>query len=232
LNTAWERAGTHAEQVPGFGIGDGLGLLLEDGVVLKAIATRAIRTLVTNSSSLVLALGQAVRQGLVHPMGKKYGKQSLLLPSIFGLLLAKLGRLKGDYMNGPPFLVGRLLSLADQLHLQYCQGVRKGQVPPQLVGNALMAAALEQPTKAVAMLSQRILPYQAWARTVQGGDEVRLTKYFLGELGRVSAELKDIELPPTCGDAEKAEMLLGYLARSEKDKDLETKSPTTEGASV
>ena len=230
LNTAWERAGTHAEQVPGFGIGDGLGLLLEDGVVLKAIATRAIRTLITNSLSLVLALGHALRQGLVHPMGKKYGKQALLLPSIFGLLLAKLGRLKGDYMKGPPFLVGRLLSLADQLHLQYCQGVRKGQVPPQLVGNALMASALEQPTKAVAMLSQRILPYQAWARTVQGGDEVRLAKYFLGELGRVSAALKDIELPPTCGDAEKAEMLLGYLARSEKDS--EPKSPTTEGASV
>jgi hypothetical protein len=154
------------------------------------------------------------------------------LTSIFGLLLAKLGRLKGDYMKGPPFLVGRLLSLADQLHLQYCQGVRKGQVPPQLVGNALMTTALEQPTKAVAMLSQRILPYQAWARTVQGGDEVRLAKYFLGELGRVSAELKDIELPPTCGDAEKAEMLLGYLARSEKDKDSEPKSPTSEGASV
>lgn len=230
LNTAWERAGTHADQVPGFGIGDGLGLLLEDGVVLNAIATRTIRTLITNSLSLVLALGQATRQGIVHPMGKKYGKQAILLPSIFGLLLAKLGRLKGDFMKGPPFLVGRLLSLADQLHLQYCQGVRKGQVPPQLVGNALMATALEQPTKAVAMLSQRILPYQAWARTVHGGDEVRLAKYFLGELGRVSANLKDIELPPICGDAEKAEMLLGYLARS--DKDTESKPVTTEGVST
>ena len=135
-------------------------------------------------------------------------------------------------MKGPPFLVGRLLSLADQLHLQYCHGVRKRQVPPQLVGNALMATALEQPTKAVAMLSQRILPYQAWARTVQGGDEVRLAKYFLGELGRVSAELKDIELPSTCCDAEKAEMLLGYLARSEKDKDTEPKSSTPEGISA
>ena len=90
-------------------------------------------------------------------------------------------------MKGPPFGVGRLLSIADQLHVQYCRGVRKGQIPPQLVGNALMGTALEQPTKALAMLSQRILPYQAWAQTVQGGDEVRLTKYFLGELGRISA---------------------------------------------
>ena len=228
LNTAWERAGTHAEQVPGFGIGDGLGLLLDHGPVLHNIATRAVRTLIANSLSLVLALGWSHAQGLVHPMGKKLGKQALLLPSIFGLLLAKLGRTKGDYMKGPPFLVGRLLSLADQLHIQYCHGVRKGQVPPQLVGNALMPTALETPTKAVAMLSQRILPYQAWARTIQGGDEVRLTKYLLGELGRVSGELKEIELPATCGDPEKAEMLLGYLARSEKDNDSATTTPNTE----
>ena len=159
LNTAWERSGSHAEQVSGFGIGDGLGLLLKRGPVLAAIVTRSIRNLVVNSFSLVLALGQAHHQGLVH---KKCGKQALLLPSIFGLLVAKLGRLKGEYMKGPPFLVGRLMSLADQLHVQYCHGVRKGQVPPQLVGNALMATALEQPRKAVALLAQRILPYQAW----------------------------------------------------------------------
>lgn len=228
LNTAWQRAGTHAEQVPGFTIGDGVELLLERGPVLHAIATRAIRTLVRNASGLVLALGQAHHQGRAHDLGRKYARQALLLPGVFGLLLAKLGRLKGEYMKGPPFLVGRLLSLADQLHVQYCHGVRKGQVPPQLVGNALMATALESPTKAIAMLSKRILPYQAWARTVQGGDEVRLTKYLLGELGRLSGELKEWDLPATCDDAEKAELLLGYLARSEKDNDSTTPSPNAE----
>ena len=224
LNTAWERAGSHAKAVSGFGIGDGLGLLLERRPTLHAIAVRAIRTLVSNSLSLVLALGQAHHQGRAHSLAKKYGKHPLLLPSILGLLLAKLGRWKGEYMKGPPFLIGRLLSLADQLHVQYCHGVRKGQIPPQLVGNALMATALEQPTKALAVLSQRILPYHAWARTLQGGDEVRLVKYFLGELGRMSTELKELELPTKCNDADKAEMLLGYLARSEKDKEPE---PTT-----
>jgi hypothetical protein len=219
LNTAWERSGTHAQAVPGFGIGDGLGLLLESGPVLPVIATRAMRTVVVNSLSLLLALGQAHHQACVHPMGKKHAKQALLLPCILGLLLAKLGRSKGDYMRGPPFLVGRLMSLADQLHVQYCHGVRKGQIPPQLVGNALMATALEQPRKAVDLLAQRILPYQAWARTVQGGDEVRLAKYFLGELGRLSAELKDLELPATSRDGDKAEMLLGYLASPEKTKE-------------
>lgn len=163
----------------------------------------------------MLALGQAQQQGLVHPMGKKYGKQALLLPSIFGLLLAKLGRLKGDYMKGPPFLVGRLLSLVDQLHLQYCQGVRKGQVPPQLAGNALMTTAMETPERALTLLWQRIKPYYSWAQTVQGGDEVRLAKYLLGEFGKVSAAITGVEIPPKCSDAQKVEMLLGYLSRSE-----------------
>jgi hypothetical protein len=115
-----------------------------------------------------------------------------------------------------------LLSLADQLHLRYCNGVRKGHVPPQLVGNALMATALEQPVKAMAMLSQRILPYQAWASTTQDGENVGLTKYFLGQIARVCAELKDVELPAMCTNTDKAEMLLGYLSRPEKSNDTET----------
>ena len=136
-------------------------------------------------------------------------------------------------MTGPPFLVGRLLSLADQLHVQYCHGVRKGQIPPQLAGNALMTTAMDSPQKAVVLLWQRIKPYYAWAQTVQGRDEVRLAKYFLGQLGKVSSELKDTELPTRCSDQEKAELLLGYLARAEKDN--HASSPSTiesESASV
>lgn len=121
-------------------------------------------------------------------------------------------------MHEPPFLIGRLLSLADQLHEQYCQKVRKGSVPSQLVGNALMPTALDQPTQGLALLSQRILPYQAWAKTAQGGD-VGLVKYFLGEMGKLSNELATLPLPERCDDAAKAQMLLGYLARTEKSDD-------------
>jgi hypothetical protein len=233
LNTVWERSGTHATQIHSFGIGDGLALLLDRGPVLQATAKRAIRSLVSNSLSLILALGQAQHQGRAHPMGKKEAIQPLILPCVFGLLLAKLGHVKGEYMTGPPFLVGRLLSLADQLHVQYCLGVRKGQIPPQLAGNALMTTAMDSPQKAVVLLWQRIKPYYAWAQTVQGGDEVRLAKYFLGQLGKVSSELKDTELPTRCSDPEKAELLLGYLARAEKDN--HASSPSTiesESASV
>lgn len=236
LNTAWERSATHAEHVPGFGIGDGLGLLLEHGPVLNSITSRAIRALLANSLSLVLALGWSHAQGLVHDAKsarKMIQKQAPLLPSILGLLLAKLGRFKGDYMKGPPFLVGRLLNLADQLHIQYCHGVRKGQVPPQLAGNALVTTAMDSPQRSVALIWQRIKPYYTWAQTVQGSDDVRLVKWLLGEFARISERLTVAidsgSLPTKCNDSDKAELLLGYLARSEKDNQTAQTIPNTEG---
>lgn len=235
LNTAWERAGKHAELVPGFGIGDGMGLLLEDGVVLNAIATRAIRRLIPNSLSLVLALGFLRYQDSKELVKKRHPalshKQSRLLPSVFGLLLAKLGRLKGDYMKGPPFLVGRLLSLADQLHVEYCLDERKGQIASQLLGSGLMPTALEQPEKAMALLCQRLPPYKNWATRLQSGERVGLTKYFLGEMGRLCNQLKECGIPKTTDDADKAEMLLGYLASSERDKPNENTNSNSEGTS-
>ena len=213
LNTVWQRMGTHSETAFDFQIADGLSLLLADGPVLETVAMRAIRAITSNSLSLLLVIGQTAHQGKVHKMGKVYGKQALLLPQILGLLLGKLNYEKGIYMKNPPYLIGRLLSLADQLHVQYCQEVRNGQVPPQLVGNALMTSAMEAPEKSLALLWQRIKPYHAWAQTVQGGDEVRLAKYFLGEMGRVCASLSDKEMPNRCSDTDKVAMLLGYLTR-------------------
>ena len=120
-------------------------------------------------------------------------------------------------MDSPAFLVGRLMSLTDPLHLKYCEHVRHGSIPSQLIGNALMATALEEPVKALSLLGQRILPYQAWAKRLQGeGQDIGLVKYFLSQIGEVCENLKDMELPPQCSEVDKAQMLLGYLARKEK----------------
>jgi hypothetical protein len=122
-------------------------------------------------------------------------------------------------MNSPAYLVGRFLSFADDLHLKYCQHARKGSIPPQLVGNALMPTALAVPEKALSMLSQRILPYQAWAKTLSGDNkDVGLVKYFLKQIGEISNQLNETELSSTCSDTDKAQMLLGYLAFSEKSE--------------
>jgi hypothetical protein len=221
LNTVWSRQGTRAEGAHGFSVNDALSLLLGEGQELHQVATRALSAVLRNSFPLLMALGQANVQGLVHMIDKKYTKkyekQKLLIPSIISLILHKLGHTKGEIMTSSAFLVGRLLNLADSLHLEYCKGPRKGSVPPQLVGNALMATALETPEKALSMLSQRILPYQAWARTVKEGDRVGLVKTFLKQLGEVSEQLKEAPLPQRSSDTDKAQMLLGYLGRVESE---------------
>jgi hypothetical protein len=215
LNTVWQRQGTHPERVRGFSIEDSLSLLLDTGPHSHAIASRVVAALLKNSTPLLLALGQAHNQCFVHPLPQKYMNQPLLFPGILGLSLYKLDRMKGAYMDSTPYLIGRLLSFCDQLHERYCQGPRKGQVPPQLLGNALMATALETPQKALAILSMRILPYQGWVKTLKN-DDAGLPRYFLAEIGKLSASLSAQRLPDRCNDGDKAEMLLGYLAFSGK----------------
>jgi len=119
-------------------------------------------------------------------------------------------------MHTSPFLVGQMLAFTDTLHKEYCLHERKGQVPPQLIGSALMPTALENPTASLARLSERIAPYQAWANTATG-DGVGLAKWALQQLGQVTGELSKQTLPEHCNDMDKAQMLLGYLARPEKD---------------
>lgn len=97
------------------------------------------------------------------------------------------------------------------------------------MGNALMPTALEEPSKALSLFSNRILPYQAWAKTVSG-DPAGLARYFLSELGKVSSDLGDVcsesslsIIPERCTDADKAQMMIGYLARPEKSDSETTK---------
>ncbi len=219
LNTVWRSQGTYAERIHGFSVNDALSLLLDDGNEVIRLSLRAIDSIVRHCASLLMAIKQKNASGKVFKMNKKYEKQALLLPSILGLLLYKNGIEKGGFMNSPAYLVGRFLSLADDLHLKYCQHVRKGSIPPQLVGNALMPTALETPEKALSMLSQRILPYQAWAKTLSGDEkDVGLVKSFLGKIGAVTSQINESQIPHMCSDTDKAQMLLGYLARSEKSE--------------
>ena len=215
LNTVWRRQGTYPERVHGFSINDALCLLLDEGNEVKNLSNRAIDAIIRNCSQLIVAIGHEAASAKVLKIDKNYAKQALLLTPILGLLLYKINIEKGGYMSSPAYLVGRFLNIVDDLHLKYCQHVRKGSVPHQLVGNALMPAALEEPEKALSMLSQRILPYQAWAKTLSGeGGDVGLIKYFLKEIGDISNQLKEMIIPPRCSDADKAQMLIGYLSKS------------------
>ena len=215
LNTPWPKAADDAKKrVREFSSSDGIGLLLDEGVRLQPLLERALHAAIRNGGNLMIAMAHTQHQGDIHKVNGKYDKQKLLLPAILGLLLAKLGWKKGDYMKTAPYLIGRMLSLADQIHYHYCQHVRKGSAPSQLIGNALMATALEEPEKALALYAQRILPYQAWARTARG-EEGKLAGWFLSELGKVCSDVALANIPDRCADADKAQMMLGYLAKNE-----------------
>lgn len=223
LNTLWSRDGKSASRMKCIATEDGISLLLEEGIYLQTVLHHALYSITHNAAGLVLALGQAHAQGQVFIAAKSYTRQAIILPSILGLLLFKMNITKEEYMKSAPYLVGRLLSLADQLHYHYCQHVRDGSVPPQLMGNALMPTALEEPVKALALYCNRVLPYQAWAKTTSDEKAVGLARYFLAELGKVCSELGEVcsdppstSLPERCADSDKAQMLIGYLARPEK----------------
>lgn len=115
-------------------------------------------------------------------------------------------------MNGPAFLLGRLLSLADTLHREYCTHVRDGNIPPQLIGNALMPAAAERPQDALDRLRERIMIYKAWADKGTG-DKYRLAKWAVSQMGQVCNQLAELTLPTEPGQPFRAELFLGYMAR-------------------
>ncbi|MCA9194237.1 MAG: type I-C CRISPR-associated protein Cas8c/Csd1 [Planctomycetales bacterium] len=225
-NTVWIRGGTESSTCKSATMSDALSLMLDDSPRAVTSAEKLLGLVLKNATSLLLAMGQAEKQGRVHAVAKNLQKHQLLLPRIFGLLLWKLHIHKGDFMKTPPFLIGRLLSLADQLHFLYCQEVRKGDVPPQLVGNAIMPTALATPEHALSILADRMRPYKAWADTVRTGEKVGLARYFIAEMGEVCNQIAEQNVPKRTNDSDRATMLLGYLCRPKK-----VESTTTEGES-
>ena len=137
--------------------------------------------------------------------------------ALFGILLDALGREMGGYMNDTAFQLGRLLSLADTLHREYCVHVRKGSIPPQLIGNALMPAAADNPEDAIDRLRERMNTYQAWATKVSG-EEYRLAKWAVGQMGEICQGIKR-PLPTKTDQTFRAELFLGYMARPHKENE-------------
>ena len=116
-------------------------------------------------------------------------------------------------MENIAYKLGRFLQMADLLHKQYCQQARQGSTPPQLIGNAHFDVFGQSPAKALSMMQSRLKLYQAFAQTRGDG----LAKWTLGQLGELSADIAQ-QLPVTLSTEEKAQMLLGYLARTPSDK--------------
>lgn len=246
LNTVWSSSEIAPSIVKDFNVTHGISLLLDEGHTGTDTAQRALRAALRHWLPLLLRLGAAqhARRNLSWPkkVQEKQKFSARMMPCMLALLAQRAQPSTGELMDSPHFLIGRVLALADQLHIQYCKHVRDGSTPSQLIGNALMSVALEQPVQALALLCQRILPYQAWAQTWNAeGEDAGLPRYFLKELGVISYSLVSAKpetparfaavgealpanLPSSSSDSQKAELLLGYLARGPSKP--KTDSPT------
>ena len=124
-------------------------------------------------------------------------------------------------MESRDYLLGQFLQFADLLHKLYCKHERKGQTPPQLIGNAAISMALQSPKRAITVLSGRIPIYVAWAHRYQKED-VGLVKWCCKELGRLAALLHEENLDLRVSTNGRAELLLGYLASTKPRETQET----------
>jgi hypothetical protein len=223
LNRVWQMDGSTKCEVTAISITAGVDLLLDEKP--SRHVPRLLSIAIQNGKGLFLSLGDAMHKGdRISLMG--YDKQKQWMPAILGLLLHKSGIEKECYMMNVPYLIGNMLKVSDDLHGLYCKEVRKGKLPPQLLGNALMVAALKSPVQALSQLALRIPPYLGWART-NSTDAAGLSRYFLKCYGEIETKLRGQTLSTRLNDAERAQLLLGYIASSEK-----TESNSEQGKGV
>lgn len=221
----WIRQGHERIEVPGLSLGQTYDLFLGQAPESQKSATLLLRHMLKNTSRLLLLVGHQVsRHGpAVLDVPANARLEALGAATAVGIALHKLGREKKKYMSDTAFLLGRLLSLSDDLHKQYCMVVRDEQLPPQLLGNQHYSMAAERPARALALLGQRLKVYQAWANTAKPKREeqkipINIAHWALSQMGSVTAALKG-KLPERAfRDTEKAELLLGYLAREKKQE--------------
>lgn len=161
--------------------------------------------------------------------------------SVLSVLLFLTARKKECFMNDPAFLLGQLLGLSDQLHKHYCTSVRNDPkektkyYPPQFVGAATYGIVAQRPTRGLSLLSERLRVYLSWAHTrpVGAASEeaedksswpISGARSVLKKYSAVAEELAGRLPDRALNDAEKAEMLLGYLASHQRGKQEKSNS--------
>lgn len=150
--------------------------------------------------------------------------------ALIGLFLYREHIRKDDYMENLPYIYGQLLKAADELHALYCNVVRNGDIPPQLVGSSLFQNAAEAPIRTMNLLSQRLMPYYSWAKSyrlkgvMEGGKESWRAGWLYSICEKTVDKLQSTWTPQTrFSDEEKAQLFIGYLAAFPKKEQNEDK---------
>ncbi|WP_206812022.1 hypothetical protein [Paradesulfitobacterium ferrireducens] len=225
VNNVWKQNGELAQgktAVERMKYYQGMELLLD--LMQESMIGNYLHTVLTHSSGLVSYTGNWVHGGskckdkTEEKTLEKLKNETVLLLSVLGLLLYKRGDRKEKYMENMAYLVGQLLKISDELHTFYCKIMRKGDVPPQLVGSALFVTASETPNQAIAQLSLRMNPYLTWAKQYRFKDKTKneetwragwLLSLYEDVANKLYSTMKD---PTRFGDFEKAQLFIGYLA--------------------
>ena len=176
-------------------------------------AQAMVRAAYDCGKSLLLAVGR-----------KNYRADHL---ATLGLSLWYAGQTKEKIVENVAYKLGRFLQMADLLHLQYCEQERQGSKPRQFIGNASFEMCSQSPTKALSVMQNRLKLYQGFAQTRGNG----LAKWALWQLGEISAEIAPL-LPARLSTEQKAQMLLGYLARMPSADTRTGRSAEAEDASA
>lgn len=221
VNNVWKQNGELASSVERMKYYQGLELLLDPSQ--ESLTCNYLHTLLMNSCGLVKYAGNWQHGGAERPKRttdvERQKNEIVLLLSLIGLLLYKHGDRKEKYMENTAYLVGQLLKISDELHALYCQVVRGGSIPPQLVGGSLFVTASENPTQALAQLAVRMNPYITWAKqyrtktVAEKGKESWRAGWYLGLYEDVANQLySELINSIRFDDFEKAQFFIGYLA--------------------
>jgi len=227
VNRVWSadaKSGFSGSYQRAISVADAYDVFLADSPLATQKAEAALGLIVRRMSAVLSALGVVKTTRQWTALSDVVRWQSVKAIALLGILLHQLGHHRKNFMQEPITQVGRLLALADSLHLQYCKFVRTpdekrkaGNIdaPSELIGNALLNTALDQPVAALARLAERIKPYKGWADTYSGED-AGLIRWINRQMAEAGKDIEIEKLSARMSDSDKAKLLLGYLADHRK----------------
>lgn len=173
--TQFANGGKRRVPVIGVSAADAFGLFLGEGNA-ELRARKTLRRLLQRHGSLLAGLTVARVKSLDHlkAFDPKTDLRRDALRSLtwIGALLHMLDRQNtrdaamsetACYPEDLAFRLGQFLSAADYIHVGYCADLRRGDVPPTLIGNSVFAIAGSDPVRALGILQTRLKPYLAWS---------------------------------------------------------------------
>ncbi len=220
-------------------------LFLREGDVDRQTRS-ALRLILTRHGDLLAGVAAARTKGIDHLKDfdprtdlRRDALRSLtwvvaLLHAI-GRFSSRTSEMSKDalYTEDVAFQLGQFIAAVDVIHVGYCSDVRGGDIPPNLLGNAVLSIAGSDPVRALSILSTRMKPYLAWAKRA---DQIHRRAHAVEKEGAknrafamrqglsCASRIRDVarELQPLLApyerklrkpdDVFRAELLLGYVA--------------------